>query len=346
MDRTLQRCLLGSAAAHVTVLLAAILMGALAAKKALQLEVPVLEILPSDLNLTMGTQAGGGTPNPLPQGARDIAGNPPPRAQTAPASAPAPAPPPQAPAPTVPKVQEPPPTPVAKNPPARPSEPKDTSAREPAVKDPPADSSKASKAPKIELAKDARRVAQDVDATRLADKPVKIASAKPVEVNSARRRRTEEDARAATEAIEAAASAQRARDQRLAGVQSLADRIAGAATGVSKNVGASTQIQALGPGGTAYAPYYSYLQATLKLQWRKPATSSEENAQVTVQLVIAKDGALISADISRRSGMAALDTSIEELFRRVRKFKPLPKEFDEPRMVVPVTFVLESNLSQ
>jgi len=338
MDRTLQRCLLGSTAVHAAVLLAVILAGALTAKKALEMDVPVLEILPSDLDLTLGTQAGGGTPNPLPQGARDIAGDPPPRPQQ-----PAPTLIPQTPPPTIPKVQDPPPAPVVKDPPTtKPEVPKNPPVQEPAAKESPP------KASKIELAKEARRVAQaqDVDATRLADKPVKVASAKSVEVTSSRRKRTEDAARAATEAIEAAASARRAREQRLVGVQSLADRISGAATGVSKNAGASTRIQAVGPGGAAYAPYYSYLQATLKLHWRKPTTSSEEAAQVAVQLVLAQDGALISADLTRRSGVAALDASVEELFRRVRKFKPLPEEFDEPRMVVPVTFVLESNLSQ
>ncbi|MBN8248022.1 MAG: TonB family protein [Verrucomicrobia bacterium] len=336
MDRTLQRSLMGSTAAHAAVLLAAILVGGLTARNAMDLNVPVLEILPSDLQLTMGDQAGGGTPNPLPQGPREIAGSPPAQPQPVPAPAPAPQPPP----PVVPKVQTPPqPAPAVKEPPAKPAPSKEPEAPAPPVRE---------TAPKIEVAKTARAVtrAQDVDATRLADKPVKVTPAKTVEIASTRRKRTEDDARAATEAIEAAASARRAQEQRLASAQSLAARIAGAASGVSKNVGATTQIQALGPGGKAYAPYYSYLQATLKREWRKPATSSEQTAQATVQLVIAKDGSLFSADLTKRSGVAALDASVEEIFRRVRRFDRLPPDFNEARMIVPVTFVLDSSLSQ
>lgn len=323
---------MGSTAAHAAVLLAAILIGGFTARKAMELEVPVLEILPSDLALTMGDQAGGGTPNPLPQGTREIAGSPP--APTQPAKAPQPPPP------VIPKVQTPPqPAPLVQEPPKKQVPTPEPKAPAPPVREP---------APKIEVAKEARAVtrAQDVDATRLATKPVKVTPAKTVEIASTRRRRTEEDARAATEAIEAAASARRAREQRLASAQSLAARLAGAASGVSKNVGATTQIQALGPGGKAYAPYYSYLQATLKREWRKPATSSEQTAQATVQLVIAKDGSLISADLTQRSGVPALDASVEEIFRRVRRFDRLPPDFNEARMIVPVTFVLDSSLSQ
>ncbi|MBL9175323.1 MAG: TonB C-terminal domain-containing protein [Verrucomicrobiales bacterium] len=322
MDRTLQRCLVGSTAAHAAILLLVLLLGGLAARKVIEPEVPVLQFLPTDLRLTMGDQIGGGSPNPLPPATREVPG-PPPAAQSQPPSIPTP--PPQAPVPT-PKVREdPPPSESATKPPA------------PAV-------TKTSP-PRIEVAKEPRLMAkaQDVDPSRLPDKPIKMASAPTVQTSSARRRRTDEDKKAAEEAAEAAASASRARAERIATARSLAERLSGAATGVSKNVGASTQIEMPGPGGAAYAPYYAYLQSYLKLQWRKPTTSSEQEAATSVELTIARDGTLLSADITRRSGVKSLDSSVEDLFRRVRKLNPLPPEFGDARMVVPVKFVLDSS---
>ncbi|MFO1457929.1 MAG: TonB family protein [Verrucomicrobiota bacterium] len=324
MDRTLQRCLVGSTAAHAALLLLILLLGGLAARKVIEPDVPVLQIIPTDLRLTMGDQVGGGTPNPLPQAIKEVQGKPP---VAQPQATPTPAPPPVAPTPT-PKVRE-------ELPPVE----------QPVSKPTPAPTVTKPAPPKIEVAKEPRLMAkaQDVDANRLPEKPIKMATAPTVQTSSARRRRTDDDKKAVEEAAEAAAAANRARAERIASARTLAERLSGAATGVSKNVGATTQIEMPGPGGAAYAPYYSYLQAFLKQQWRKPTTSSEQEAAASVELTIGRDGTLLSAEITRRSGVKSLDSSVEELFRRVRKLNPLPAEFGDAKMVVPVKFVLDSS---
>ena len=325
MDRTLQRCLVGSTAAHAAVLLLVLLLGGLAARKVMEPDVPVLQIIPTDLRLTMGDQIGGGTPNPLPQANKEVPGKPP---VAQPQATPTATPPPLAPTPT-PKLREDPP----------PLEPATKPTTTPVVTK--------SSPPKIEVAKEPRLMAkaQDVDASRLPDKPIKMASTPTVQTSSARRRRTDEDKKATEEAAEAAAAASRARAERISTARTLAEKLSGAATGVSKNIGATTQIEMPGPGGAAYAPYYSYLQAFLKQQWRKPTTSSEQEAATSVELTIGRDGTLLSAEIAHRSGVKSLDASVEELFRRVRKLNPLPSEFGDARMVVPVKFVLDSSAS-
>ena len=328
MDRTLQRSLIGSSLAHTGLLMLVLLGGSFAAKKVIETDVPVLEILPTDLRLTMGDQIGGGTPNPLPVASQDRTGPPP----QAPPQTPV-APPPQVPVRPQPRVADPPPVvePVS----------------QPAPTTPPSKEVPKPTASKIQVAKDPRPVAkaQDVDPIQLASKPVKVSPSTAIQTSSAKRKRTEEDQRAATEAAEAAASASRARDQRLASVRGLAERLSGAVTGVSKNTGTSTKIEMLGPGGNAYAPYFSYLQAKLKQWWSKPATSSEKEAQVDVELSIARDGTVLSAVLKRRSGVDALNRSVEEIFRRHPVLQPLPPEFEGAKMVVPVSFVLESSES-
>lgn len=332
MDRTLQRCLVGSTAAHAALLLLVLLLGGLAARKVIEPDVPVLQIIPTDLRLTMGDQIGGGTPNPLPQAKKEVPGTPPvapPQPQVTPPQTATPPPPP-----TTPKVREEAP-------------PSETATKETAPKTVTPPPTTKSSPPKIEVAKEPRLMAkaQDLDASRLPDKPIKMASTPTVQTSSARRRRTDEDKKAAEEAAEAAAAASRARADRIASARTLAEKLSGAATGVSKNVGATTQIEMPGLGGAAYAPYYAYLQAYLKQQWRKPTTSSEQESAASVELTIGRDGTLLSAEITRRSGVKALDASVEELFRRVRKLNPLPSEFGDARMVVPVKFVLDSSAS-
>lgn len=318
MDRTLQRSLVGSSVAHAALLLIVLMVGGLAAKKVIAPDVPVLEIIPTDMRLTMGEQIGGGTPTPLPVASQERPGPPPAAPVLAPVSPP-------------PQVQ--PQTPVV--PPAPPVQPTAKPAPKVAT-------------PKVPVAKDPPPAAkaQDVDVTRLVDKKIKVSTAPAVQVSSAKRKRADDDQRAAAEAAEAASASARARDQRLASARSLANRLSGAVTGVSKNTGTSTKIEMVGPGGAAYGPYYSYLKAFLKQQWRKPATSSEREAMAEVELSISRDGTVLSAEVTRRSGVAALDASVEELFRRHRKLRPLPEEYDRDKMVVPVRFVLESSLSQ
>jgi len=203
---------------------------------------------------------------------------------------------------------------------------------------------------KVEVAKEVRPTvkAQDVDQAKKADKPALVSPAK-IQVSTQTRtlssvdkQKVERKAREARESWEAAAAAAQANERRSAAVQKLASRLSGAAAGVSKNVGGSTQIEMPGLGGAAYAPYTSWLQTFLYEQWRRPASSSQKQEWVGLEIVIARDGTVLGVQIKRSSGIRSLDASAEEVFRRHRKLRPLPDEFKEPRLVVPVKFVLEA----
>lgn len=334
MDRIQQRCLIGSTVLHGGLLVLLLIVSGLAAKKAIQPDVPFLEIIPTDLRLTMGDQIGGGTPNPRPLAARE--GTPP-------------APKTETPAPPV-------------SPPVQPVEPKPVEVPKPVapkpVETPKSDPPKPAETKterKIEVAKETRPTAkaQDVDPTQKAEKTTTPSTSKPaskIQVSSqvrtrsqADRQQAEKEARAAREAEAAEAQA---RNQRLAAAQKLASRVSGAASSVSRNVGGATKIDMPpGPGGAAYAPYLSWLETFLYQQWRRPSTSSQQQEQewVGMEIVIARDGTVLSSRVTRSSGIRSLDASAEEVFRRNRKLRPLPDEFTEPRLVVPVKFVLEAS---
>lgn len=336
MDRTQQRCLIGSTAGHALVLILVLVGSGLAAKKVIQPDVPFLEIIPTDLKLTMGDQIGGGTPNPRPLAERE--GTPPPPAQ----AEPVPVTPP--PTPAVPKTETKPVEPAKPVTPPKAAEPEKKVVETPKPER------------KVDVSRDVKTVAkaQDVDPSRKADKPTDKpqSSVSKIQVSKQTRTRTAEDrakadkaAAEAKEAREAEQAAAEARERRYAAAQTLASRLTGAAQGVAKNVGGSTQIEMPGPGGAAYAPYLSWLQTFLYQQWRRPSTTTGSRDWVGLEVVIAKDGTVLSAVIKRSSGVRAIDASAEEVFRRNRKLRPLPDEFKEPRLVVPVKFVLEASES-
>ncbi|HAB19609.1 MAG TPA: TonB family protein [Verrucomicrobiota bacterium] len=313
MDRTQQHCLAGSTAIHIGVLVLVLVASGLAAHRAIQPEVPFMEIIPTDLLLTMGNQIGGGKVNPLP---------------------PAPAPK-EAPTPT-PKVAV-----------SEPVKPTPTPRIEPRLEPKPVEPTKPVER-KVAVTREVRevqspRAAQDVALTRQATKPV---TTPKIQVSNQTRTRTDADKQVEREAREAAAAEAAARDQRMASVKKLASRITGAATGLAENVGSSTKIEMPGPEGIAYAPYLNWMQSYIYERWRRPATSSQEQQYVVLEVVIARDGTVLSATIIRPSGFRSLDASAETVFREYRKLRPLPGEYKEPRLVVPVKFVLEAPGSQ
>ena len=323
MDRTQQRCLIGSAVAHAALLTLVVVVGGLTASKVVQPDVPFLEIIPTDLKLTMGNQIGGGTPTPRPLA--DKEGTPPPGKSESPM-----------PAPPAAKVETPKPPDVVKT-----AEP--VKQVEKAIEEPKAEK-------KVEVSKTVKTAekAQDVDLTKKADKP-SVTPASKIQisnqlrtVSTADKQKAEREAREAREAREEAAAEAQAQAQRYAMAKGLASKLSGAASGVSQNVGGSTKIEMPGPGGAAYAPYTSWLQTFLYEQWHRPSTSSKGQEWVGVEVVIAKDGTVLGVTVKRSSGIRSLDASVEEIFRRNRKLRPLPDEFKEPRLVVPVKFVLEA----
>ena len=153
MDRTLQRSLVGSTAAHGGLLILVVMLSTLAARKIIQPEIPVLELIPTNLRLTMGTQIGGGTPNPRPLAKTE--GTPPPA-----------------------PVSQPPPAQVQPSPPQMVEKVVEKVVEKPVV-------------PRVKVTPETTTVAkaQDVDLSKKADKPV-AATPPKVRVNTKKMTRT------------------------------------------------------------------------------------------------------------------------------------------------------------
>lgn len=95
-----------------------------------------------------------------------------------------------------------------------------------------------------------------------------------------------------------------------------------------------------GPGGGG-VPYANFLQAVKSVYqraWIVPDGITDENATVTASVTIARDGTVVSSSITRSSGNAAVDRSVQVTLDRVKWAAPLPDEAKENQRTVTINF--------
>lgn len=76
-----------------------------------------------------------------------------------------------------------------------------------------------------------------------------------------------------------------------------------------------------GPGGPAYASYYLALRKFYEMAWIPPNASRGDEPVVEVEVVIARDGTILSQRILKKSGRRELDNSVQTTLNRVYKAK-------------------------
>lgn len=240
-------------------------------------------------------------PQPQPQGTP----TPPPEVPPAPPEVEKPAPAP-APAPPVIRPQPPEPNPAAEKRPAeRPAEPK----------------------PNFDLDKAVRKAAPPkpettFDLSKAEHRVVKPSAAAPTRAGSA-----SADDRTA-ERAEAARARSGVVSQALARVK-----------GNLSSVGGSYEIP--GPGGAAYASYHLALRKIYEDAWIPPGAARSGEPIVEVEVVIARDGTVLSRKILKRSGRSELDRTVQDALNRVKKVPAFPSgSTDEQR-----TFRINFNLA-
>ena len=95
-----------------------------------------------------------------------------------------------------------------------------------------------------------------------------------------------------------------------------------------------------GPGGGG-VPYANFLQAVksrYQQAWIVPDGITDDNATVAASVTIARDGTVMSARITRSSGNAAVDRSVQVTLDRVKWAAPLPDDAKEDQRTVSINF--------
>ncbi len=301
MNRLQQRCLLVSGAAHGALLLVLVLSSAFVRSK------PAPQ--PTELPILRVI------PRKLIDQAAYNSGNPPAPVTPAP---PAVQPPPAQPAPVVRPVTPPPRRQPEPTPPAPEPEPEPRTVRRPESAPSDALTSKApstSTLPKRHtptVSKEIVRRGTSSPATSRPRPPTR-------DTTSEARRRAEESA------------------QQLRNVRS---ELQSALKNLNENLSGETTIDVPGVGGEAYANYAQAVVSIYERAWSKPI-GIEQVHVVRVEVVVARDGRVISSRITGRCRQATVDRSVEDVLQRVRKLPPFPEGTSDPSRTFNIQFELK-----
>ncbi|HNQ90286.1 MAG TPA: TonB C-terminal domain-containing protein [Verrucomicrobiota bacterium] len=149
----------------------------------------------------------------------------------------------------------------------------------------------------------------------------------------------EREAAAAAEAAEAARSREEAR---VARNQQIGGAVSALKSGLSSR---SLSVVPFGPGGggETYAGYGLYVRMIFDRAWRAPAEVPEGSAVVTVRVVIARDGSVVQKTVTRRSGIAVLDRSVQAALDRVTTIgRPFPENSPDDQKTFLIDFDLKT----
>jgi TonB family protein len=121
----------------------------------------------------------------------------------------------------------------------------------------------------------------------------------------------------------------------------IVDSIDALASGVKSSGAKGTVVDMPGQGGgEAFAGYETVIYNVYYHAWITPDSIADRLAATDVKIVVARDGAILSAEIIKKSGEAALDRSVGKVLRAVTKLPPFPASaHDEQR-----SFLLRFNL--
>ena len=120
----------------------------------------------------------------------------------------------------------------------------------------------------------------------------------------------------------------------------LARQIGRAAEHIGSELSGGTAVELQGPGGGGL-PYANFMQAVKSAYdnaWVLPDGVANDEAVTTASVTIARNGDVISHRITRFSGDAVVDHSVQTTLERVRYVAPLPDNSTEDQRTVWINF--------
>jgi TonB family protein len=97
------------------------------------------------------------------------------------------------------------------------------------------------------------------------------------------------------------------------------------------------ELRGPGGGGLPYAGFKQALASTYMRAWLIPSEAADENGKAVATITLGRDGTVISARISKSSGNADLDKSVQRALDKVSFVAPFPESMKEAQK----TFSLE-----
>jgi colicin import membrane protein len=114
---------------------------------------------------------------------------------------------------------------------------------------------------------------------------------------------------------------------------------------LNRNLTPGTSIQAVGPGGAAFANYAQIVKSIYQRAWTPPTDFNDDSGVVRVIVVVRRNGQVQRAEISSRSGDAALNNSVDKALKEVRFIAPFPPETRDEKRTFEIDFDLKTRKS-
>jgi TonB family protein len=134
----------------------------------------------------------------------------------------------------------------------------------------------------------------------------------------------------------------RAREQARAAQAAWKSDIANSLKALQGSLSNNTTIEPVGTGGEAYANYAQAIKTIYTEAWITPEDVNDESATVQVTVIIARDGRVLSSSILKRTGIPALDRSVQNVLDRVRKLPSFPEGANDLQRTFRLNFNLKS----
>lgn len=103
------------------------------------------------------------------------------------------------------------------------------------------------------------------------------------------------------------------------------------------------ELQSTGTGSGTAANYASLVQASLRRLWQEPGQAALGNTRpgVLLRLTIRRDGLVTDKQITRPSGISAMDSSVRNLLDRLDRLPPFPEGLSDSEMTLDVLLQVE-----
>jgi TonB family protein len=162
----------------------------------------------------------------------------------------------------------------------------------------------------------------------------KIDLDKPVVRDTKRKQQQKEEA-------DRQAEDQAARDHQ----RQLAKAIGNITSDIKSNSSSATSVEIPNGKGEAFVNYGQLVKELYDRAWIDPQDVADDNASVRVKIVVGRDGSVTLARIEQRSGVPALDKSVQRALDRVTRVAPFPEGSRDEERTFFINFNLKSKRS-
>ena len=312
MNRLHRRCFIASAAMHSLLVLVLFVAPAFFLSEISQKNLPTLDLIPS--KAVDDLMFGGGSPKPAvtPAPQKEMALPPPLSAQVEP---------------------QPPPEPAPLKPPPKAAKPVKTIEPEPT---PPQPKKIVPDPTSTQIKKKPKETPQKADQTESTtkEKPKKPSIQPSLKKESESSDKEKQAAKAQAKAqAEADARAKDAQSKYLAKLNNVQQKL-------GQSLSSGTDIDVPGPGGEAYANYTQIVKSIYQNEWMPPSELADNSATVRVEVSIARQGNVMTAKVIQKSGIPALDKSVQRVLDSIKFVAAFPLGATDSQR----SFIIDFNL--